>query len=147
MEATGAPFYAIYNVGGYTFAPYKVVWAEMAGSIVSAVVTSENLPHGLGTKPIVPDHKIYFVSMNEKDKAHFLCGMLNSEPVRIFVNSFTVKIQVGTIFGHLKLPPYDPGNKHHQNLVRFSKQAHASGINSALQGPIDAEAWAVVKSM
>ena len=146
MEPMGAPFYAIYNVGSYTFAPYKVVWAEMAGSIAAAVVGSETLPHSLGTKPIVPDHKVYFVSTKDENEAHFLCAMLNSEPVRIFVNSFTIKIQVGTIFRHLKLPPYNAGNIRHQNLVKLSKQAHASGINPTRQAQIDAEAWAVVRS-
>jgi hypothetical protein len=147
MKSTGAPFYSIYNVGSYTFSPYKVVWAEMAGSIEAAVVSSETLPYGLGTKPVVPDHKVYFVATDAEDEAHFLCAMLNSEPVRIFVDSFTIKIQVGTIFRHLNLPPYNPQDIHHQNLVRLSKQAHASGINASLQGKIDAEAWVVVQSI
>lgn len=147
MKPMGAPFYAIYNVGSYTFAPYKVVWAEMAGSIAAAVVSSETLPHGLGTKPIVPDHKVYFVSTNDENEAHFLCALLNSEPVRLFVNSFTIKIQVGTIFRHLKLPWYSAVDIRHQNLVKLSKKAHAAGMNPVRRAQIDAEAWAVVQSM
>jgi hypothetical protein len=145
MRPTGAPFYAVYNVGSYTFSKYKVVWAEMAGSIAAAVVSTQKLPHGLGTKPVVPDHKIYFVATNNENEAHFLCSMLNSEPVRTFVNSFTVKIQVGTLFRHLKLPPYDHNNAHHRRLVALSKEAHTSGTPA--QDRIDSEAWAVVNNM
>ncbi len=147
MKAQGAPFYAIYNVGDYTFAPYKVVWAEIARSLYSAVITSSALPHGLGTKLIVPDHKIYYVATDTEDKAHFLCAMLNSEPIKIFVDSFTVKIQVGSLFKSLKLPPYNEANPHHWKLVNLSKQAHASGVNSDLQSQIDSEAWKIIESI
>jgi hypothetical protein len=146
MKPNGAPFYAIYNVGAYTFAPYKVVWAEMAGDIAAAVASARNLPHGIGTRPVVPDHKVYFVSTQSQDEAHFLCAMLNSEPVRVFVNSFTVKIQVGTIFRHLKLPSYDSTNPNHRELVRLSRQAHRSRDADTVKRRIDRHAWAVVRA-
>ncbi len=146
MQPAGAPFYAIYNVGAYTFSHHKVVWAEMSGGIAAAVVSTQTLPHGIGRKPIVPDHKIYFTSAPVEDQAHFLAAMLNSEPVRAFVNSFTVKIQVGTIFRQLRLPPHDPTNPHHGRLANLSKQAHSSGLTETLQAQIDAHAWAVVEA-
>jgi hypothetical protein len=89
MKASGAPFYSIYNVGEYTFAPYKVAWAEMSGSLAAAVVGPQNLTLGLETKPVVPDHKIYFVACANERMAHFLCALMNSEPVKAFVDSFT----------------------------------------------------------
>ena len=73
--------------------------------------------------------------------------MLNSEPVQEFVNSFTVKIQVGTVFRHLRLPAYDPGNTAHRTLSELSKTAHASSVTSHLKEEIDAAAWQVVKVM
>lgn len=147
MKPQGAPFYAIYNVGSYTFAPFKVVWAEIASSIYAAVISEAALPFGLGTKPIVPDHKVYFAATDNEDKAHFLCALLNSEPIRVFVNSFTVKIQVGTIFRSLRLPPFDPTNTHHNNLVALSRQAHSSGINSEVQEQLDSEVWEILESI
>jgi hypothetical protein len=145
MKPNGAPFYAVYNVGAYTFAPFKVVWAEMGGSIAAAVVSTEKLAHGLGTKPVVPDHKIYFVPTQHENDAHFLCAMLNSEPVRIFVDSFTVKIQVGTLFRVLKLPAFNGKDAHHRRLAELSKLAHDTGV--AQQAKIDTEAWALVNRM
>jgi len=137
MKPAGAPFYAIYNVGKYTFAPYKVVWAEIAKTLVAAVVSSQELPYGLGEKPIVPDHKIYFVPLDDEDQAHFLCALLNSEPVRTFVDSFTVKTQVGTLFRHLRLPSFVPADPTHSRLVELSKKAHSEGITDEIQSEID----------
>jgi hypothetical protein len=145
LSPTGAPFYAIYNVGTYTFSAHKVVWAEISGSLSAAVVDTEELPYGFGRKAIIPDHKIYFVDA-EEDEAHFLCAMLNSEPVRTFVNSFTVKIQVGSLFRHLRLTPYSPGNTLHARLSHLSKHAHSSGLDHDLQQKIDKAAWQIVTS-
>lgn len=147
MRSMGAPFYAIYNVGSYTFSPYKVVWAEMAGSVAAAVVGTQDLPYGLGTRPVVPDHKVYFVACDTEDEAHFLCAMLNSEPVRLFVDSFTVKIQVGTLFKHLKLPEYDHNGSIHKALAKLSREAHLSGITDEMQQEIDNYGWELVKLM
>jgi hypothetical protein len=147
MRPMGAPFYAVYNVGAYTFSKFKVVWAEMGSGIVAALVSTQTLPYGIGTKPTVPDHKIYFVSTASAEEAHFLCAMLNSEPVQEFVNSFTIKIQVGTIFRLLRLPKYDADNTTHTELVKLSKTAHRSGISATLQEQIDALAWKLVRAM
>jgi hypothetical protein len=147
MASMGAPFYAIYNVGAYTFSPYKVVWAEMAGSVAAAVVGAQDLAYGLGTKPVVPDHKVYFVACDTEDEAHFLCAMVNSEPVRLFVDSFTVKIQVGTLFKQLKLPGYDPNESVHRALSELSKEAHLLGITDERQQKIDNYGWEVVRRM
>lgn len=46
-----APFYAVYNVGEYTFAPWKVIWPEMPGNngLPVAVVNTRTL-QGVGEK-------------------------------------------------------------------------------------------------
>ena len=147
MKPMGAPFYAIYNVGPYTFAPYKVAWAEMAGSMAATVVSTQTLPHDLGTKVVIPDHKVYFVPCQGEDEAHYLCALLNSEPVRLFVDSFTLKIQVGTLFRHLKLPAYTATDDLHGTLATLSKQAHASGLSDELKDEIDEAAWELTGRM
>lgn len=124
VAATDIPFYAIYDVGDYTFSPYKVVWAEMAGTLQAAVISVAVAPYGGGAKVIVPDHKVYFAAFNDPNFAHYVCALLNSEPVRTFIDSFTIKLQVGTLFRHLKLPRYDPSLSSHADLVRYSKEAH-----------------------
>lgn len=118
------PNYAIYNVGAYTFSPFKVVWAEIAGSLEAAVISEAPVPFGGGLKPIVPDHKVYFVPFDDADHAHYVCALLNAQPVREFVDSFTVKLQVGSLFRHVRLPEFDPNKPSHLALVAHSRRAH-----------------------
>ena len=124
MARDDIPFYAIYDVGDYTFSPYKVVWAEMGSTLQAAVISSKPVPFEAGLKPIVPDHKVYFASFDDLDHAYYVCALLNSEPVRSFIDSFTIKIQVGSLFRHVKLPPFDPSSPDHLELVGNSKNAH-----------------------
>ncbi len=124
MDLADLPFYAIYDVGDYTFSPYKVVWAEMAGSIQAAVIADAEIPYNGGRKPIVPDHKVYYASFNDLEYAHYVCALLNSEPVRTFIDSFTIKIQVGTLFRHMVLPTYDLKEPEHQELAALSRETH-----------------------
>ena len=118
------PFYAIYDVGDYTFAQYKVVWAEMAGTLQAAVIGSAIVPYGGGMKPIVPDHKVYFAPFDDHRHAHYVCALLNSTLIRTFIDSFTIKLQVGTLFRHIRLPSFAPADPTHRQLVQLSQDAH-----------------------
>ncbi|HHW4685404.1 MAG TPA: hypothetical protein ACQGQG_08925 [Xylella sp.] len=116
MTLMGALYYAIYNVGDFTFKPWKVIWAEMSGKFSAAVAGSADVPL-VGKRPYVPDHKIFFVALDKKKEAHYLCGILNSETVAEFVDRHNVAIQVGNIFKHMRLPMFDPNDSAHLALV------------------------------
>ncbi len=118
-----APFYAIYNVGVYTFAPYKVIWAEQSGRFEAAVAHRGEVPV-LGRRPYIPDHKIFFVDFEEADPAYYLCGLLASSLVREFVESHNVSIQVGNIFKHMRLPAFDGSEVAHRRLAELVERAH-----------------------
>jgi len=120
-----APEYVIYNVGAYTFAPYKVVWAELSKTFEAAVVTSAEMPNGCN-RVFVPDHKIYFADFTDEAKAHYVCALLNSSLVREYVQSHTIQIQVSNIFKHLSLPEFEPKDGNHKNLAKFCKDAHSA---------------------
>ena len=70
------------------------------------------------------DHKVYFAAYDDLATAHYVCALLNSAAVREFVDGFTVKIQVGTLFRNLTLPGYDASNPAHQRLTALSVRAH-----------------------
>lgn len=123
MAAMNAPYYAIYNVGEFSFKPWKVIWAEMSGKFSAAVAGSANVPL-VGKRPYVPDHKIFFVAMDNKAEAHYLCGILNSTTVAEFVESHNVAIQVGDIFKHMKLPVFDKKDPAHLALAAKVEKAH-----------------------
>lgn len=120
-----APFYAIYNVGAYTFARHKVVWAEQSSRFAAAVIGEHDVPL-VGTRPVVPDHKVYFADFADEDAAHFACGLLNCAAVREFVESHTVQIQVSDILQHVQLPKYDLARPDHRELACTSKAAHCA---------------------
>ena len=120
---SNAPFYAVYNVGSYTFAPYKVIWAEQSGTFEAAVATTKEVPL-LGHRPYVPDHKIFFVEFQEAAPAYFLCGLLACPVVKEFVESHNISIQVGDIFKHMKLPSFDATQRPHKRLAQFVERAH-----------------------
>src|SRR5690606_9632663 len=63
LRQSSAPYYSIYNVGGYSFAPYKVIWAELSTTFETMVVTTGRVPLA-GKRPFVPDHKVYFADFD-----------------------------------------------------------------------------------
>ena len=129
-QMKGAPFYGVYNVGDYTFQPWKVVWPEMSTHFYSAVAGSSMVPV-VGSRPYVPDHKVYYAGFNDKEPAHFLCGLLNTPMVREWVESHTVSIQMGDVFKHMNLPEYDDMNAGHVALSALVEKSH--GEHSAAQ--------------
>lgn len=118
-----APFFAIYNVGDYTFAPFKVIWAEMTGDFAAAVVEMGTVP-GYGKRVYVADHKLYFADFSEPEPAYFLCGLLHSEIVKEMIEAHNVSTNMGDIFKHVSLPSFNSKNTDHIKLAGIVKQAH-----------------------
>jgi hypothetical protein len=120
------PFYVIYCVGEYSFAPHKVVWmeqqdpAEFRASVISADTTSAT-----PNQVIVPDHKLYFVPFGTAEEAHYVCGYLNSRPVRTWLGGFLLGKQIGTtIFEYMQVPRYDATKSECQQILEISRQEH-----------------------
>lgn len=116
-------FYHIYNVGDYSFAPFKVMWAEQSGSFKAAVCSSKDVPL-MGERPYLPDHKVYFVDCYTKQDAYYICGLLNCELVKHYIESHTISIQVSNIFKHLELPKFDSSNKESKALADIAEKLH-----------------------
>ncbi|MCT8352118.1 Eco57I restriction-modification methylase domain-containing protein [Photorhabdus kayaii] len=122
-QMKGAPYHAVYNVGDYTFKPWKVIWPEMSSSFYAAVASFQNVPV-VGERVYIPDHKVYFASFDNKETAYYLCGLLNSLTVQEWINSHNVSIQVADVFKHLSLPNFDITNTMHTNLAELVEEAH-----------------------
>lgn len=129
-----APYYAVYNVGTYTFSPWKVVWPEQPGNngLPVAVVNTRTL-QGVEEKIVIPDHKIYFAEFDEAIKAFYLCGLLTCSHVQRFITSFHIMIQVGDIFKHMRLPEFDITNMQHTHLAELTQAAHNEIDSNILQ--------------
>jgi len=117
------PFYSIFNVGDYTFAPYKVVWPWISRSLVSAVVGSDDMG-----KVIVPEHNTSLVAFDSAEEAHFFCACFNSSPADFAaISSYSGGgggIASPKVVERVRVPRYDPTDPTHRQLATLSKQAH-----------------------
>jgi hypothetical protein len=132
------PFYVIYCVGEYTFAPFKVVWMEQQdpARFRCAVISEESraLPRN---RTSIPDHKLYFVGCEAEDEAHYMCAYLNSHPVRAWLGGFLHGKQIGTsVLEFTKMPTYEPTNPACRRLAQISKQAHQDRAGSRVAAPL-----------
>jgi type II restriction/modification system DNA methylase subunit YeeA len=124
------PFYAVYDIGTYTFAPYKVVWKNIAGEIsgkaeFSCAVIGDYEDKFLGRKILIPNVKLMLVPLKFEEEAYYLCGILNSTFVRAIVASYVIETGISThILDTIKPPKYDPNNGLHKRIAELSKGAH-----------------------
>jgi hypothetical protein len=113
------PFYSMYNVGAFTFAPFKVVWREQASAFTVAVASAYE------DKAIVPDHKLMLVPFNDASEAHYLCGALSSALAQFVVKSYVLETSTSThVLEHIAVPMFDPTDTVHGELSRLSAKAH-----------------------
>lgn len=135
------PFYTMFNVGDYTFMPYKVVWHGFGKSRMHAVVIGEQ-----AGKPIMSNQAMHpFIGVNDADEAHYLAACLNSAPFEYAVLSHTQ--QGGKSFAQpgilqtLRIPHYDANLSYHRDLARLSRMAHAGDINDDAIAEASASVW------
>jgi len=118
-------FYTMYGISSNTVATYKVVWKRMAKDIIASVVSTSKTK--IGYKTIIPTDTTSFFAANNESEAHYLCAIINSNPVRDFIKSFS---SAGRGFGtpsvmeHVGIPKFDPQNALHLKLAEISKQCH-----------------------
>ncbi|HIC94241.1 MAG TPA: SAM-dependent DNA methyltransferase, partial [Anaerolineae bacterium] len=119
-----APFYSIYNVGLYTFAPYRVMWRQITDRMKASVVGSLDDVY-LGHRLVIPNHKLLFVPCNVEKEAYFLCAILNSAVVEFLAKSVMLPTGYSTTFVEgIRIPKYDPATPLHQELAALSQRAH-----------------------
>jgi hypothetical protein len=118
-------FYAMFGIGGYTFARYRVVWKRMTNRMAATVLTSWRTP--FGSKTIVATDTTSLFTAKTADEAHYLCAILNSKTVDDFIRSFS---SGGRGFGapsvvkDLAIPPFDERKRLHKHLAQLSREAH-----------------------
>jgi len=118
-----APFYSLYNIGDYTAAPYKVCWREQAEFFTCAVTASSKVAGK--SKVVIPDHKLMFVPIRDKEEAHYVCAMLGSSISVLVVKSYGVETQTSThVLEYIRVPKFDAKDKRHQRLAELSVEAH-----------------------
>lgn len=130
----GKPFWSIWTTGEYTFAPYKVVWKEMSGSgFVASYVGSHTIANG-AIKPVVPDHKVYFIPLDDEDEAAYLTAFLNAGIVSHAISAYASALSLGTsVVEYLKIPKYSTESVAMRKLATLGKRLN----EGARPGPED----------
>ncbi len=144
------PYYAMYNVGPYTLAQWKVVWRRMDKLLRAAVVGPMMHPM-LGLRPVVPQETCVLVATDTSAEAHYLCALLNSVVAGFLVSAHSVTGGKGfgtpSILDFMNIRRFDAANARHCLLAALSRRAHqaaASGRScSDIQHRIDMEAAAL----
>jgi hypothetical protein len=117
-------FYAMYGIGEYTFAKYRVVWKRMASKMVAAVLSRLRTPFGLKTA-ISTDTTSLFAVDDERE-AHYLCGLLNSDVVDQYIRSFSSAgrgFGAPSVMNHLAIPQFSSDNKVHVKIAELSQKS------------------------
>ena len=133
-------FYAMFGIGRYTVAHYKVVWKRMASDLVAAVASQTKTPYGF--KTIIPTDTTSLIATEDEAEAHYLCAILNSTPVREFIKTYS---SAGRGFGapsvmeHVGIPRFDTHNKLHRGLAELSQALHDAKQKDELMkiGPLE----------
>jgi hypothetical protein len=87
------------------------------------VADSTNID-GLGEKMVMPNQTAHFVPLWSEDEAHYVCGMMNSAPVRYLYQCFDYK-HPGTFFIKiLNIPKYNSENSTHTSISSLGKSLH-----------------------
>lgn len=77
------PRFAVFGIGPYTFAPWKVAICGLYKRLDFAVVGPAE------GRPVVFDDTVYHLSFDSEAEARTVAGLLNSESGRAFLNAFT----------------------------------------------------------
>ena len=122
------PFYSMFNVGDYTFSPYKVVWREVSNDLEPAAVGPLNDKY-LGEKIVLPIHTLIQVSLDNMNEAYFLAGLMNSSPCHLIVKGYVAMHPSPHIMKYLKIPRFDENNEVHRKIAERSREIHELNYN------------------
>jgi hypothetical protein len=125
----GNPFYSLYDIGPYTYSPYKVVWKRIGGKIsgkaeFSAAVMEIVDDKFLGLRPTLPYEKLMLIPFKNEKEAHYVTAILNSSIVQTVVASYLVEQSISDVTKWIKIPRFETANPIQLTLSSLSLKAH-----------------------
>ncbi|HJH26315.1 MAG TPA: SAM-dependent methyltransferase [Methanophagales archaeon] len=139
------PFYALYDIGEYTFKPYKVMWKYVAGKIsgkgaFSVAVVEPVEDKYFGKKVVIPNEKLMLIPFDDRDEAHYVASVLNSSVAQLIVMGYTIETAISThVLKNVYVPKFKPKDKVHLKLADLSKNAHALAKRYYEQNDLEAQ--------
>jgi SAM-dependent methyltransferase len=136
-----APFYSMFDVGAYTFAPYRVLWHGFGRRTMAAAVVGS-----VEGKAIMSNQAMHpFIGLDDEDEAHYLAACLNSVPFDYAVISHTQSggksFAQAAILKQLYIPLFQANNGLHQELAKLSREAHSGQIHVKAMAEATAQLW------
>ncbi|MBI4027654.1 MAG: hypothetical protein HY360_21890 [Verrucomicrobia bacterium] len=114
-------WWSLWSTGAYSFARHKVAWREMPGGRFAAAIVAPVRHPQLGTKPVVLDHKLYFVPCQSLKEAAFLTALLNAPIVSEAISAYASQLSLGvSVVEYLALPTFSPHNRTHGALASLA---------------------------
>ena len=130
----GKPFWSTWSTGPYTFSPYKVLWKEMSGHRFCAAYVGTVDDPIIGSKVVIPDHKLYMAPVDTLEEAQFLTGILNAPTIAKAIVAYAAQLSLGvSVIEYLRIPLMDLGNSDHRRIIRMSATITDRGGNATDQ--------------
>jgi hypothetical protein len=126
------PFYSMFDIGTYTFNPYRVAWKRTTRKFAAAVMGYVN-DEWLGKVLLIPNGKIMFIPCDSREAAHFVCALLNSSPARLRINRSISSEVHAEMINLVQLPRYDVRDERHKRLSDLAIQAHKQAASDEIE--------------
>jgi len=99
---------------------------------------------------MVSTHTTAFFAVHNRDEAHYLCAILNSDIVDNFIRSFSAAgrgFGTPSVMKNLAIPCFDDRNEIHDRLAELSEKAHNLVKKGKDVGDIQKEINSVVRKL
>jgi type I restriction-modification system DNA methylase subunit len=122
----GNPFYSVYDIGRYTFYPYKVIWKRISGAITGKAVSfASAVIEPFDAKPVILNDSMILIPFERPEEAYYVSGILNSSIALLTIASYTYELRQEThIIKHIKIPKFNLKDPLHLKISELSKKAH-----------------------
>jgi len=90
-------------------------------------VVLSSIKTDFGTKALVSTDTTAFIAVDNKDEAHYVCAILNSEIVNDFIRSFSSAgrgFGAPSIMNNFAIPFFNNSDQTHKQLAELSEKAH-----------------------
>jgi len=133
------PFYMVFRISKEKAASWRVAYAYTWKQLEASVIPEKTMSPVLGVeKELIVEETAYFVAAQNQAEAFYIGGLLNSLPLRAYVQSFS-KPKGFPYFGYyqwnigiLPIPKFDQSNEAHMRVSQMSREAHKSHVADGL---------------
>lgn len=83
-----------------------------------------------GDKLVMLDSKVLYLSLDTKEEAHYVCGLLNSKSIREILDGYAIETNRGIdVLKFINIPKYNQNNELHNQIARISMELHEIAKN------------------